>query len=59
MVLSDNGGIPRGVGWEGLGGWSEMVSLVDFYVSQIFIFHILQRFLILKSIVSDYHVITA
>ena len=31
---------PRGVGWEGL-GWSEIVSLVDFYVSQIFVFHIL------------------
>ena len=52
------GEFPRGVGWKGL-GWSEMVSLVDFYVSLIFIFHILQHFLILKSIVSDYHIITA
>ena len=39
---------PRGVGWEGLGR-SEIVSLVDLYVSQIFVFHILQCFLILKS----------
>ena len=46
VVLSDNGGFPRGMGWEGL-GWSEMVSLVGFYVSLIFIFHILQRFFIL------------
>ena len=40
------GEFPRGVGWEGV-GWSEMVSLVGFYVSLIFIFHILQRFFIL------------
>jgi hypothetical protein len=36
----------QGVGKGGV-GWSEMVSLVGFYVSLIFIFHVLQRFFIL------------
>lgn len=40
------GGLEGGRGWEGV-GWSEMVSLVGFYVSLVFIFHILQRFFIL------------
>lgn len=48
MFLSDNEGISKKGGWEGP-GWSEIVSRVDFYVSQIFVFHILQCFLILKS----------
>ena len=42
------GEFPRGVRWEGL-GWSEMVSLVGFYVSLLFTLHILQCFFVLSS----------
>ena len=62
------GEFPRGVGWEGV-GWSEMVSLVGFYVSPIFsrlphpsvlLYSALHHHPpCLKSIVSDYHVTTA